>query len=353
VPPHRQLDADPLLGQTVAERWCLTRLLATGDSACIYAAKDTAGHRRAAVKILLAELAEIPEAVRRFEREFDTARRLSHPNLVAPIEKGVLPDGRPWFAMELVEGRSLESLLLQGPLAPHRALAIVAQVAEALATAHEAGVVHRDVAPSNVIVGRGDHVKLIDFGIALQDTAERITLVGLRLGNPLWMSPEVARGEPVGPPADVYGLGCLLYAAVCGRAPFLGSSMKVLEAHASAPPPPLVVDVAGLPAWLDEMMASLLAKNPEDRPPAARVARVLAAAASDLEASDSRPATDQPTNPRDSYPVGVTQGNDARAPEPQDLPPPLRAATLAFAGGGAMLALIALGLIAGVVWSLS
>jgi serine/threonine-protein kinase len=354
VPRPRATDVDPLIGTTIADRWQITRLIAGGDAGDIYAAKDVASRSRAAIKLLHTHLAEHPDAIRRFEREYDTAKSLTHPNLISPIDRGRLPDGRPWFAMELAEGRTLEAILMEGPLPPHRALGIAAQIAEALAVAHAQGIVHRDVCPSNVMVGRGDHVKLVDFGLALQDTAERITLVGLRLGSPLWMSPEAARGDPVGPAADVYGLGCVLFASLCARAPFLGGSMKVLEAHASSPPPPLVIHVAGLPNWLDELVASLMAKDPESRPKAERVARILATAARDLESSDVHPATDSPTNPRDSYPVGVTQGSDAeRAPEPEDLPKAVRPEAVMYALVGGAVAIVTLGLIAGVLWSAS
>ncbi len=350
----RASEDDPPVGTTIGDRWLVLRRIAVGGTADIYAARDLGDRSRAALKILRPHLTEDPRALLRFEREYDTVRALNHPNLASVLDRGCLPDSRPWFAMELVVGPTLETLLREGPLPTQRALAIVGQVANALAHAHAAGIVHRDVCPSNVVVRRGDQATLVDFGIALDRAAERITLSGMQIGSPQWISPEAARGDPIGTAADVYGLGCLLFAAVCGRAPFLGSPMKVLEAHVSSPPPPLVIHVAGLPDWLDELVASLLAKNPDTRPSAAHLAGILDAAAQDLRAAEVHAMAETSTNPLQSYPVGVTQGYGLAGPlQPAEIPPSLPQEAMIYASLGGVLAVASLGIVAGVLCSFS
>lgn len=342
MPTQRPSD-DPLIGETLAGRWAITRLLADGETATVYAAKDQATHGRVAIKVLHRNLARNAEARTRFAREHEAGQKLSHPNLVAVFGSGELADGRPYFAMELVDGRPLASLLGKDPLPPSFALSVAAQVARALAVAHAAGVVHRDVQPQNILIVRGDRTKLVDFGYALQENSTRITQAGMQIAHPTWMSPEGCRGEDPGPPADVYALGVVLYQMLCGRAPFIGSTMKILESHMRAPPPPLVVTVAGIPTWMDEMIARLLAKDPAERPTAADAAAWLERASEDQEAGDITANTESTANPQESFPVGVTQAADLPTPPPEAQRPVRseRASWLALAGTA--LAILAIG----------
>ncbi len=335
---------DPLIGETLAGRWAITRLLSQGETATVYAAKDQQTHGRVAIKVLHRALVRDKEARTRFDREHQTGRRLSHPNLVAVYGDGELPDGRPYFAMELVDGRPLSTLLKKEPLPPSFALSVAAQVARALAVAHAAGVVHREVQPQNILVLRGDQAKLVDFGHALQENSTRITQAGMQIAHPTWMSPESARGEDPGPPADIYALGIVLFQMLCGRPPFMGSTMKILEAHMRAPPPPLVVTVAGIPTWMDDMIARLLAKDPAERPTAADAAAWLERASADQSPSDVMANNDPTANPQASFPVGVTQAADLQqAPDaPREAARPVRAGWLAWGGAGvAILAIVA------------
>ena len=340
---HPRQSDDPLIGETLAGRWAITRLLSHGDTATVYAAKDQSTHGRVAIKVLHRALVRDPEARTRFDREHQTGRLLAHSNLVAVFGDGELEDGRPYFAMELVDGRPLSTLLQKEPLPPSFALSVAAQVARALEVAHAAGVVHRDIQPQNILILRGDQAKLVDFGHALQESSARITQAGMQIAHPTWISPEGARGEDPGPPADIYALGVVLFQMLCGRPPFMGSTMKLLEAHMRAPPPPLVVTVAGIPTWMDDMIARLLAKDPAERPTAADAAAWLESAFADQSPSDVSANNDATAHPQGSFPVGVTQAADLPAPpeDPRDAARPLRANWLAWGGAGVAILAIA------------
>ena len=208
-------------------------------------------------------------------REARTAARLNHPAVVTIFDV-VEADGSPWIVMELVEARSLDQVLTEdGPLAPHRVADLGARVLGALACAHAAGILHRDVKPSNVLLGPDGRVVLTDFGIATLEGDSGLTQAGMVMGTPGFTAPERIRGDPASPASDLWSLGATLYAAVEGRGPFddRGTSIAILAAIANgeAPRP----RQAGP---LRPVIEALLHRNPQARPDAAAVGRLLAAA---------------------------------------------------------------------------
>ncbi len=244
-------------------------LLGLGGMGEVYRAHDPRLGRDVALKVLVAGEARHPSYVARFQREARAASALSHPNILTVYEIGE-EEGRPFIAMELVEGSSLEKLVRSGPVAWRRALEIAVQVADGLARAHEAGIVHRDLKPENVMLTREGWVKLVDFGIAKVDLPgdadQRLTQAGLVVGTAGYMSPEQARGLPVDHRSDQFALGSLLLEMLTGRpafdAPSVGETMvAVLQAE-----PQGLSDLPGrVPDPLVWTLTRLLSKEPDQR----------------------------------------------------------------------------------------
>lgn len=261
---------EPLAGGAYAGDWQLVRSLAAGGHGVVYLAVHRATGRRAAVKVLSHAYAASPEMASRFVREARILSRLCHPNVVEILELGELPDGRPFVAMELLEGRSLlELVFARGRLSLPEALELLAPVCAALDAAHRAGVVHRDVKASNVFVESGDppRVKLLDFGVAHAAGPEdpSITVTGERLGSAHAMAPELIRGEAVDARADVYALGVLLYQLLTGELPFWSEDQFELERLHLSAPPPRPGRLAPVPTAVDAVVERALAKRADDR----------------------------------------------------------------------------------------
>ncbi|MBX3162809.1 MAG: serine/threonine protein kinase [Deltaproteobacteria bacterium] len=254
---------DPLIG-AVAGASRIERSLGAGGFANVYAGRDVAG-APVAVKVLHAEHVGSP-AVERFAREVAIVRRLAHPNIAAIHDAGTLPDGRPYCAMELLAGRDLKRVLEGGPLAPAAALHVVEGVAAALAAAHDAGVVHRDVKAGNVFLCDDDRVVLLDFGIAKLAEAGGLTLSRQAIGTVGAMAPEQLAGRPVDARSDVYALGALLYHALTGRVVFreAGSDPALeIQLHRFAQRPR--ASAHGAPEAVDAVIARAMAIRPADR----------------------------------------------------------------------------------------
>ena len=221
-------------------------------------------------------------------REARTAARLNHPAVVTIFDV-VEADGSPWIVMELVEARSLDQVLTEdGPLPPHQAADLGMRVLGALACAHAAGILHRDVKPSNVLLGPDRRAVLTDFGIATLEGDSGLTQAGMVMGTPGFTAPERIRGDLATPASDLWSLGATLYAAVEGRGPFdnRGNSIAILAAIANeeAPRP----RSAGP---LCHVIEALLHRNPQARPDAAAAGRLLAAAGARISTGTRRPAT--------------------------------------------------------------
>jgi len=263
------------VGTVIAARYRLARRLGAGGVGDVYLADTLPEGRRVAVKLLRRELGLLPEVAALFEREAAAAGRIDHPNVAGALDFGRLEDGSLYLVLEYVAGASLaEVLASEGPLETARALRIARAIAAALGAAHRAGIVHRDLKPENVMLTAHpgtETVKVVDFGIA-QLPAECSAHVAPAIratitGTPEYMAPEQAAGTIVDHRADLYTLGVVLYAMLAGRPPFGGETMEeVLQRQLTEPPPPLPARVdAGAAA----LTMSLLAKDPDHRPPTA------------------------------------------------------------------------------------
>ncbi|HZJ52015.1 MAG TPA: protein kinase [Actinomycetota bacterium] len=253
--------------QKLIDRYRLEQRLAAGGMGTVYEATDERLNRRVAVKLLKEELVDDPRFVERFRREARAVAGLSHPNIASVFDFGA-DDGRDFIVMELIEGRDLAELLRSGPLEPSRAAAIAAQSCDALAHAHAAGIVHRDVKPGNIIVSDNDRVKVTDFGIARAIGETTLTATGSVLGTAHYLAPEQASGESVGPAADQYAMGVVLFEMLTGKVPFSGTSpigIAMRHVYDEIPAPSSIVPE--VPATLDETTARATAKDPSERYP--------------------------------------------------------------------------------------
>ena len=253
-----------------AHRYALESRIATGGMGEVWRASDTVLGRDVAVKLLKAEYADSAASRSRFETEARHAASLHHPGVAAVYDFGesAATDGtgvaRPYLVMELVDGQPLSALLQPGqPLDPEVARNLLAQAADALGAAHEAGIVHRDVKPANLLVTPGRVVKITDFGIARAAEGMALTETGQVMGTPQYLSPEQARGSTATPASDVYSLGVVAFECLAGRRPFAAETpVATALAHLREPVPELPDDV---PADLAGVVRRAMAKSPEDR----------------------------------------------------------------------------------------
>jgi tRNA A-37 threonylcarbamoyl transferase component Bud32 len=263
------------------ERYRLVRRIASGGMGEVWEADDTVLGRRVALKVLAEELAADDRATRRFVREARATARLAHPNVARVYDFGG-HGGAPFLVMELLEGETLADRVAAGPLPPAEAARVAAAVADALDAAHQRGIVHRDVKPSNVMLTPDGDVKVMDFGIAAAaDETHSTTGSGL-YATVAYVAPERVAGQPATPASDVYSLGAVLYELLCGRPPFSGGSPAlVARAHLHDQPLPVRQVAPWVPARLAEACQAALAKDPARRPSsaAAFAARLRAAAA--------------------------------------------------------------------------
>ena len=261
--------ADPAV---VGGRYELGALLGTGASAVVRRGLDRVSGRTFAVKLFHAGTSAHDR--RRQQREMRALATLHHPGLVA-LHDGGVEDGRPFIVTDLVEGPTLAERLEAGPLDPEELLGIGARLADALAHVHRAGIVHRDLKPANVLLG-ADGPRLADFGIARALDGTAVTGAGYVVGTAAYLAPEQVRGEWVGPEADVYALGLVLLESLTGRREYPGALVESATARLHRPPG----IPAGLPFALDTALRAMTALDPADRPAAADVATMLAAAPS-------------------------------------------------------------------------
>jgi serine/threonine-protein kinase len=277
--------------RTLAGRYELGEVIGRGGMGTVYRATDRVLGREVAVKVLLGQIADRdPLNIERFAREARAAAALSHRGVVAVYDTGIDAMTR-YIVMELIEGRSLEAILReQGPLDPGRAADIVAQVADALAAAHAAGLVHRDIKPANLMIAGDGSVKILDFGIARAMDSTTLTQGAAVLGTAAYMSPEQALGQRVDERSDIYSLGCVLYALLAGHPPFHGeTAAAILSQHANVAPPRL----PGIAPELQSLVLAMLSKAPPARPQSAAAVRdrLRGAVTSGAPARDVTPAT--------------------------------------------------------------
>ena len=330
-----------LEGRVLAGRYKLIEQIGAGGMARVYRGVDDVLDRTVAVKVLAPPFDEDSAFVARFEREARAAAGLSHPGVVSVFDTGS-EDGIHFIVMEDVEGETLAAVIRQeGPLEPRRAAQIAREVCDALAAAHDKGLVHRDIKPGNVMVTPSGVVKVMDFGIARALTGQTLTRTGTTLGTAAYLSPEQAQGLPADGRSDLYSLGCTLYEMLTGQPPFVGDLPVVVASRHVTEEPQIPSRLRpGVPPALDAVVAKALAKDPSERYQDARamagdlsrIGRGLSAegaAASGKRAERPTGTNEQRTEvlPQDRTPVLPTQS----AP-PQSRPSRARQRTALVAG---------------------
>jgi serine/threonine protein kinase len=296
---------DALIGSTLGPYRVLEQI-GIGGMATVYKAYHPATNRHVAIKALPRHLAHDPNFRARFQREAHAIAHLEHPHIL-PVHDVGEDDGIPYLVMRYTDGGTLSDLIASQTLSIERAVVLISQVAEALAYAHQQGVVHRDVKPANVLIGRDGNALLTDFGIAkIVEETLLLTGEGERVGTPAYMAPEQIQGQPVDARSDIYSLGVVLYQALTGEPPFTAETpLAIMLMHLHNPlRPPRQVNPA-IPEALAGMILRAMAKNPADRfQTAAEIAKALhdfqtaaemAKALHDTRAGVSVPSIDQPS----------------------------------------------------------
>ncbi len=231
----------------------------------VYEAEQESLGRRVAVKVLPAGAALDERLAIRFLREARVTAQLQHPGIV-PVFASGRAEGVLFFAMELVEGRSLAEVASEGPMQPERAARVVAQVAHALDHAHQADLIHRDIKPENILLTAGDRARLTDFGLVHENLTGPFTLSRHVLGTPAYIAPQQALGEGVDRRSDIYGLGAVLYTLLSGQPPYAGEVPSVVLSHVLSGPPPRLGSLrAEIPPGLAAICEKAMAREPVDR----------------------------------------------------------------------------------------
>ncbi|HEX2044783.1 MAG TPA: protein kinase [Gaiellaceae bacterium] len=330
------------VGELVADRYELEELVGEGGMSTVFRARDTVLERRVALKVLHEHHARDPEYVERFRREARAIARLAHPNIVTVIDRGQWR-GRQFIVFEHVSGETLKDLVArEGPLPVDRALSLAHQVARALAFAHDAGIVHRDVKPQNVLVDADGAAKVMDFGIARSlDPDDELTQTGTLLGTSDYISPEQASGARVDERSDQYSLGVLLYELLTGEVPYPGPNlMAVAVRHLRDPVPSVRARRPGVPPRVDAIIGRAMAKRPTDRFPS------MEAMTAALEASlaEARPLS-VPGGDEDTGVMAVAEPAEAKPAPPRrrerTRPRPVAVLLLLAAAGALVAGLVA------------
>jgi eukaryotic-like serine/threonine-protein kinase len=304
-------------------RYELDGVVGRGGMAEVYRARDIRLDRIVAIKTLRADLARDQIFQARFRREAQSAASLNHPSIVAVYDTGEdMASGLPvpYIVMEYVDGRTVRDLLQEGHrLLPERSLEIIDGVLRALDYSHQAGIVHRDIKPGNVMVTRNGDIKVMDFGIAraMSDAQATMTQTAQVIGTAQYLSPEQARGERVDSRSDLYSTGCLLYELLTGRPPFTGDSpVAIAYQHVRENPvPPSRVD-PDVPPWADAIVLKAMAKSPADRYQTAADMRA------DLQrAASGMPVAAAPPTRLDMYPQTQRMGAGTMAGATSQIPP--------------------------------
>lgn len=276
---HEILDAhDPMIGYIVDRKYEINSVIGRGGMGVVYKVRHLILDRPFAIKVIHPYLASDMKNRRRFQREAQAASRLTHPNLATVFDWDVMEDGRPYIVMYYIEGVKLSDLIrIRHTVPPVSWVSIFMQICEALSHAHNQGVLHRDLKPTNVILSKsGDaahFVKVVDFGIAkfLKESsleAKDLTETGEVFGSPLYMSPEQCLGRKLDVRSDIYSLGCVMYESLTGICPFYGDSLfETMTKHVKMPPNAFAdVDPGNkTPKALEEIVMKALQKNPDLR----------------------------------------------------------------------------------------
>lgn len=261
----------------------------SGGMASVYRARKLAGGQTVALKIPMEQYVADAKFIRRFHREAEVAQRLNHVNIVRTFEHGSLGI-KHYMVMEFVKGRSLESYVEAGELDADLSVDIMALVVSALQHIHSVGIIHRDIKPANIMILEGgirhdqeprlapDAVKLMDFGIAGGKVLSRLTMTGARIGTPVYMSPEQARGLKLDHRSDIYSLGLVFFEMLTGQTAFKGGYEAIVHQQIfQSPPPPRQLNLR-VPKVLDDLVMKMIAKDPDDRPDLMEVQAALGSA---------------------------------------------------------------------------
>jgi serine/threonine-protein kinase len=267
--PSKPAAPDPT---EIAGRYVVERKLGAGAFGTVFKAKDKILGRMVAIKTirlegLAAQGASMDELLQRFTREAQVSAKLKHPGIVTIYDIGNA-DGMTYLAMEFIDGKGLERIILDGgPMPVERAASLAAQVAQALDFAHKNGVVHRDIKPANIMIEAGDRVKVTDFGIAkVTESADHLTMTGSLLGTPSYMSPEQARGAAIDGRSDLFSVGCVLYELLAGKKAFRGESITALIFKIITEEPPPIRELAkDVPDEMVRIVQKALAKTADAR----------------------------------------------------------------------------------------
>ncbi len=281
----------------LSERYELVERIGQGASAEVWKARDRRLDRMVAIKRLRPDVEIDLRVVARFEREARTAAGLNHPNIVAVYDTGV-DDGVPWMAMELISGPTLADAIGPGGIPVERAIPIANGVLAALGQAHQVGLVHRDIKPANIMLGEGDQVKVVDFGITTNPEVDpRLTATGTVVGTLAYLAPEVAAGRLPSASSDLYSVGVVMFEMITGRKPFPGSTLaEAVLAHQQETAPRLSA-FTSVPPHVDAVVSGLMAKDPAER--FASAEEVITALEGGVEDDGTRviPVIDSPAPP--------------------------------------------------------
>jgi serine/threonine kinase PknH len=291
-------------------RYQLVSLLGEGGMGEVWRAHDTVTDRVVAIKLLPPRLSKDDDFQQRFRREAHAAARLETPHVVPIYDYGEI-DGRLFVCMRLIKGRDLATVLAEGPLEPVRAARIIGQVAEALHAAHGIGLIHRDIKPSNILLDDRDFAYLIDFGIARIADDTRMTKTGNTIGTFAYIAPERLDGRgDEDARVDIYSLACVLYECLAGAPPFGGDTMaRLVAAHLNTPPPRPSIARPDVPAQVDEVIATGMAKDPDQR---------YATTVELADAAHNAITTPISRRPPTPAPAAVLAYDTRRHPEPAD-----------------------------------
>jgi serine/threonine protein kinase len=279
--PLAELGPDSLVGA-----YRIVKEIGRGGMATVYEAVHTVLPRRAALKVMHPELLRQPGMATRVVQEASILEDVRHPGVVRVYDCNVLPDRRPWIAMELAEGDTLAARLNNTTVLPAvEVAALLSDVADVLASVHKAGVIHRDLKPDNLLCTPTDRdypLRVLDWGVARMGTLGRLTMDGLTPGTPIYMSPEQATGKNVAAPCDIYSLGVIAYEALTGEPPFDGRTLAEVVCMHLTREPDALRSQCDAPKELCDLVHRMLAKDPLQRPTALEVRQLARALAVEL-----------------------------------------------------------------------
>ena len=282
--PVEELGPEKVVGS-----YRIVREIGRGGMGTVYEARHVCLPRRAAIKVMHADLRKQPGMATRVVQEAAILEEVQHPGVVRVFDCALLPDHRPWIAMELVEGETLANRLLHvGALPAYEVVTLLAELGDVLAAVHARGIVHRDLKPDNILLtptNRDFPLRVIDWGVARLGPLGRLTLDGLTPGTPIYMSPEQATGRNIAAPCDLYSLGVIAYELLTGRPPFDGRTLaEVVSMHLTSEPAPLE-ELTRAPDELCELVHRMLDKEPSLRPGSIEVRQIARSIAMEISAS--------------------------------------------------------------------